>query len=204
MFPVFLIALGIVVLTLGKRLPVFGAAVGALLGVALLHRLGGGFTNPLLALLVPILLAVGGFFVAGVAKGLVAIVLLVFGALAGAAIVLGFLDLFNINTGLLDWILAVIGGVVGLMLVRRNKEMAQIILAGLVGGLLITRGLSSWLPIFDGLLGTLLVIVLAGGSIAFQGGFLARRNASAPEPSGVAQGSPSGTDNPPTPPASEK
>ena len=80
------------------------------------------------------------------------------------AAVLGFLDLFRI---------AVVGGVVGLIMVRRYKDWAMIVLAGLIGGLLVTRGLTIWLPFLQGAFGTLLVIVLAGGGIAFQGGFIA-------------------------------
>jgi hypothetical protein len=170
MFPILVIAIGIAVLAFGKRLAVLGAAVGALLGVVLLNLFPGSAT-PLTLFLIPGLLAVIGFFVAGFAKGIVDIVLLVLGALAGAAIVLGFLDLFNITSGLLAWLLAVLGGVVGLILVRRFKDFAMIILAGLIGGLLVVRGLTDWLPFLEGALGTLIVIVLAGGSIAYQGGF---------------------------------
>src|SRR5262245_35368228 len=101
MFPILLIAVGIAVLTLGKRLSVLGGAVGVLLGVGLL-RLFPGDSGPWLSLLIPIALGVAGFFLAGFAKGILNIVLMVIGALAGAAIVLGFLDLFNINSGLLD------------------------------------------------------------------------------------------------------
>jgi len=179
MFPVLLIAIGIAVLVFGKRLAVLGAAGGALLGVALLRLLNIPLTDVLLTLLIPGLLAVIGFFVAGFAKGIVNIVLLVLGALAGAAIVLGFLDLFNINTGLLDWLLVVVGGVIGLILVSRFKDWAMIILAGLIGGLLVARGLTIWLPVLEGALGTLLVIVLAGGSIVFQGGIFGRRKTAA-------------------------
>ena len=180
MFPVMVIALGIVVLALGKRLAVLGAAVGALLGVGLLRLFNVPLTDLLLSLLIPGLLAVIGFFVAGFAKGIVSIVLLVMGALGGAAIVLAFLDLFQISSGLLDWLLAVVGGVVGLILVRRYKEWAMIVLSGLIGALLVTRGLSAWLPTLkDGVFGTLLVIVLAGVSIAFQGGIFGKRKAAA-------------------------
>ena len=102
------------------------------------------------------------------------------GALGGAAIVLAFLDLFQISSGLLDWLLAVVGGVVGLILVRRYKEWAMIVLSGLIGALLVTRGLSAWLPTLkDGVIGTLLVIVLAGVSIVFQGGIFGKRKAAA-------------------------
>jgi hypothetical protein len=169
MFPIMVIAIGVAVLVFGKRLAVLGAAVGALLGVGLLG-LFPGQSSPLLELAIPILLAVIGFFAAGFAKGIVNIVLLVLGALAGAAIMLGFLELFRVNSVSLGLLLAVVGGVVGALLVMRFKDWAMIILAGLIGGLLVTRGLTTWLPFLQGALGTLLVIVLAGVGIAFQGG----------------------------------
>jgi hypothetical protein len=175
MFPILVIAIGIAVLAFGKRLAVLGAAVGALLGVALLRLIPGTSSSPLLALLIPILLAVIGFFVAGFAKGIINIVLIVLGALAGAAIMLGFLNLFGTASGLLDWLLALIGGVIGVVLIQRFKDWGMIILAGLVGGLLVTRGLTDWFPILEGTLGTLLVLVLAGASIAYQGGLSGKR-----------------------------
>jgi hypothetical protein len=198
LFPVLIIAIGIAVLLLGKKLAVMGAAVGALLGVALLRLLNIPVTEVLLTLLIPGLLAVIGFFVAGFAKGLIAIVLLVLGALAGAAIVLAFFDLFNIS-GVLVWLLAVVGGVVGLIMVRRYHDWALIILAGLVGGLLVTRGLSAWLPFLQGVIGTLLVIVLAGGSIAYEGGFLNKGKAA---PTSTPPATPPATP-PPAPPATK-
>ena len=98
------------------------------------------------------------------------------GALGGAAIVMGFLDLFNVDAGLMRWLLAVVGGVVGLILIRRARKGSQdwgiIILAGLVGALLVMRGFTILLPALQGISGTLIVIVLAGASIAFQGGIL--------------------------------
>ena len=138
-------------------------------------RLFPGQSAPLLELAIPIVLAVIGFFAAGFAKGIVNIVLMVLGALAGAAITQGFLDLFSFNSGLLDLLLVLVGGVIGLVLVMRFKEWAMIILAGLVGGLLVTRGLTVWLPFLQGATGTLLVIVLAGVGIAVQGGFSGKR-----------------------------
>src|SRR5262245_18215299 len=104
MFPILMIAIGIAVLLLGKRLAVLGAAVGALLSVAL-RRLFPEEHGPLLTLSIPIVLAVIGFVAAGFAKGIVNIVLLAIGALAGSAIVLGFLDLFHLDNGWLDWLL---------------------------------------------------------------------------------------------------
>ena len=182
MFPILLILIGIAVLVFGKRLAVLGAAVGALLGVGLLSLFSAS-GDPLLQFAVVGLLAVLGAFVGGFAKGLVNIIVLVLGALAGAAIVLGFLDLFNIGPGPLNWLLAVVGGFVGLILIRRSRKGSQdwgmIILAGLVGALLVTRGLTIWLPALQGVSGTLIVLVLAGASIAFQGGYLSKRKAAA-------------------------
>lgn len=173
-FPVLIIAIGIAVLALGKRVAVLGAAVGAIVGVALLGLFNISTANLLLALLIPAGLAALGFFAAGFAKGIIHIVLLVFGALAGAGIVLAFLNLFNVPTSLLSWLLAFIGGIVGLVLIRRYSEWGIIILSGVIGALLVTRGLTTWLPSLQGALGTLIVLVLAGGSIGYQGGFLNR------------------------------
>ena len=189
LFPVLIIAIGIAVLVAGKRLAVMGAAVGALLGVALLQLLNIPLTDVLLTLLIPGSLALIGFFVAGFAKGIVNIVLLVLCALAGAAIVLAFFNLFNIGSTLLVWLLAVVGGVVGLIMVRRYHDWAMLIFSGVVGGLLVTRGLGAWLSFLQGIVGTLLVLVLAGGSIFLQGGFLNK-----------GKGEPTGTP-PATPPA---
>jgi hypothetical protein len=169
MFPILVIAIGIAVLLFGKRLAVLGAAVGALLGIGLLNLFPGSFP-PLAVLLIPGLLAVLGAVFAGFAKGIVNIVLMVLGALAGAAIMLGFLDLFGINLGLVNWLLAVLGGFIGLVMIRRFESWAMIILAGLIGGLLVTRGLTDWMPFLEGAIGSLLVIVLAGMGIAYQGG----------------------------------
>ncbi len=179
MFPVLCIAIGLVVLALGKKLAVMGAALGALLGVVLLRLLNIPLTDVLLTLLIPGSLAVIGFFVGGFAKGIVSIVLLALGVLAGAVIVFAFFDLFNIS-GAIVWLLAVVGGVVGLIMVRRYHDWAMIIFAGLIGGLLVTRGLSAWLPVLQGAIGTLLVLVLAGGSIFFEGGFLNKGKATPP------------------------
>jgi hypothetical protein len=76
---------------------------------------------------------------------------------------------FQLTSSLMVWLLALLGGVVGLIMVRRFKDWAMIILAGLIGGLLVTRGLTVWLPFLQGAFGTLLVIVLAGLGIAYQG-----------------------------------
>ncbi len=203
MFPVLLILVGLAVLAFGRRLSVLGAAVGALLGVGLLHFLPGS-AEPWLQIAAVGGLAVIGFLFAGFARGIVDIVILVLSALAGAAIVLGVLDLFNLNFGLLDWLLAVVGGVVAVVVIRRfrrgTKDWGLIALAGLIGALLVTRGLAIWLPSLQGPIGTLLVIVLAGGSIAYQGGLLPQRGATAQAPAPAAEAAPVAKESPSAPP----
>jgi hypothetical protein len=171
MFPIMVIAIGLAVLAFGRRLAVLGAAVGALLGIGLLSLFPGSAT-PLSIILIPGLLAVLGGLLAGLTKGIVNIVLIVLGALAGASIVLGFLDLFQIDSILLGWLFAVVGGVIGVIMVQRFKDLAMTILAGLVGALLVTRGLTDWMAFLSGFLGTIIVVVLAGAGIAYQGGFI--------------------------------
>ncbi|MCW5881127.1 MAG: hypothetical protein KIS91_09380 [Anaerolineae bacterium] len=155
MFPILLILVGLAVLAFGRRLSVLGASVGALLGVSLL-RLFPGSADPWLQIAVVGGLAVLGFLFAGFARGIVDIVILVLSALAGAAIVLGVLDLFSLTSGALDWLLAIIGGVVAVVVIRRfrrgTKDWGLIILAGLVGALLVTRGLVLLLPSLQGLI----------------------------------------------------
>lgn len=180
MFPILVIAIGIAVLVLGKRLAVLGAAVGALVGLGLL-KVFPGIDNTIVQWVLvgglTVLGAVGG----GFARGFVSIIILVIGALAGAGVVLGVFDLLNIDAGLLKWLLAVLGGVTGFVLINRARRGSQdwgiIILAALVGALLVARGLGLLLPNFDNLLRSLVVLVLAGASIVYQGGLLGRPKA---------------------------
>lgn len=175
MFPYLLIALGLMTLAFGSRLAILGAAVGAILGVALLRLLPGdqGFW---LTLLVPGGLALLSFFGAGLANKAVGFLTLVLGVVAGVAITLNVLDLFNHSFGLLDLALAVAGGCVGAVLVNRFRAWAVIILAGLVGAVLTMRGISVLLPGLDGLLATSLALLLAAAGIAYQGGLFRRLN----------------------------
>lgn len=194
MLPILMIVIGIAVLIFGRRLAVLGAAVGALVGVVLL-RLFGGAADLQTTLLVVGGLALLGFITAAFAKGAIDVVILVLGALAGAAIVLSFLDLFRIDLGLMNWLLAVVGGVVGLVMMRRfrkgSKDWGMVILASLVGALLVVRGITVLLPSLQNtLIATLILVALTAGGIAYQSGLLSRRSA-APE-AGV----------PPAPPAS--
>ena len=181
LFPIVLILAGVAALAFGRRLAVLGATVGVLVGFVLL-RLFGDDGDLTVQLAVVLGLGLVGFFAAAFARGLIDVVILVLGALAGAAIVLAFLDLFRIDLGLTNWLLAVVGGVIGLMVIRRTRrstrDWGMIILASLIGALLVTRGLTQLLPALQGTtIAALVTAVLGGVGIAYQGELFAGRKA---------------------------
>lgn len=168
---IFSIVLGLVMLFFGSRLVLLASGVGALLGIGILRLLPGSQDN-WLWLIIPIGLAIIFALGAGIARGLVSLATLAVGALAGGAIVLAGLELFGVDWGLINWILVLVGAVIGASLMSRFKNWAVIFLAALVGALLCVRGLQIMLPFIDGVIASLIGLVLAGGSVAYQGGFI--------------------------------
>ena len=167
------IILGLMVLAFGSRLALFGAGVGALLGMGILSILPGTQSS-WLWLIIPIGLAILFAIGAGIAKGFIGLISLSLGALAGGAITLSLLNLFGISWGLGNWLVALVGAVIGAGLMSRFKDWAMIILAALVGALLCTRGLQMMIPALDGLIGSLIGLVLVGIGIAYQGGLFGK------------------------------
>ncbi|MFN8471071.1 MAG: hypothetical protein U0822_02525 [Anaerolineae bacterium] len=207
MFPILLILVGLAVLIFGRRLAVLGAAVGGLVGLAILH-LFPGISDFWVQLGIVAGLAIVGFVFGGFARGIVDVVILVLSALAGAAIVLSVLDLFNSNFGVMDWVLAVVGAVVAVFVIRRfrrgRRDWGLIILAGLVGALLVTRGLVLLLPSLQGPLSTLIAIVLVAGGIGYQGGQFDRFLKKAPGAAApTSTPPPQNTDGPTQPPSGQ-
>jgi hypothetical protein len=173
-FAILIIVLGIFILVVGNRLTILGAGVGALLGIGILRFLPGS-QDSLWWWIIPVGLAVSFMIGAVIFKGFISLVTLAIGAVAGGAIVLATLDLFGLNFGLMDWILALVGSVIGVILIQRYKEWAFIALAALVGALLTVRGLQIFMPFVQGFFGTLLGLVLAGLSFAYHGGLFKKR-----------------------------
>ncbi|TAH49086.1 MAG: hypothetical protein EYC68_18305 [Chloroflexota bacterium] len=170
-----MIVLGVIVLALGPRLVILGAAVGALLGLVIL-RFIPGTQDSFLAFLIPLVLAVVFAFGGGFMRGIVGLVTIAIGAVAGAAIVLGILELFNFSLGtLLDLVLAAIGAVIGIILIQRFKDWAIYIVAGVVGALLCVRGLQILVPSFTGIFASLLGLALAAGGFVYQSGIVGGR-----------------------------
>ena len=170
-----IIVLGLVLLGFGKRMWLFGAGVGALVGLAILRflpSLQGGWLDILLPVGLAILFAVGS----GIAKGFISLIALALGALAGGAIVLMVLDMFGLDWGLVNWLLALVGAVIGAGVMSRFSDWAIIILAAVVGAILFTNGLQMIIPSLDGVLASLISLVLAGASILYQGGLLSKKS----------------------------
>ncbi len=137
-FALIVIVLGLMLLGFGKRMWLFGAGVGAVVGLALLRFLPGaqdGWLGFLVVFGLAILFAVGS----GIAKGFIGLITLALGALAGGAIVLLVLDLFGLDWGLMNWLLALVGAVIGAGVMSKFKDWAIIILAAIVGALLLPR-----------------------------------------------------------------
>jgi hypothetical protein len=171
---IIVIVLGLIVLVFGNRLALLGAGVGALLGIGILGLLPGDQTS-WLWLVIPIGLAILFALGAGLAKAFISLISLALGALAGGAIVLAVLGLFGLDFGLVSWLLALIGAVIGAGFLARFKDWTVIVLAGLVGALLCVRGLQMLLPSLPEFLATVIGIVLAGLGIAYQGGYFGKR-----------------------------
>jgi hypothetical protein len=171
---IIVIVLGLIVLAFGTRLALFGAGVGALLGIGLVRILPGS-QESLWWLVVPIGLAILFALGAGLLKGLVGIITMALGALAGAAITIALLDLFGIDLGFVNWILALVGAIIGIALLSRFKDWTIIILASIVGALLTVRGLQMLFPSLQGFIATLIGIVLAGGGMAYHGGLFGKK-----------------------------
>ena len=148
-FAIIVIILGLMVLGFGSRMALFGAGVGALVGIAIL-RLLPGVQDSWLWLIVPLGLAILFALGSGIAKGFIGLIALALGALAGGAIVLRLLDMFGLDWGLVNWVFVLVGAVIGAGLMSRFKDWAIIILAAIVGALLCTRGLQMLIPSLDG------------------------------------------------------
>jgi hypothetical protein len=155
----------------------FGAGVGAVVGLAILGFLPGAQDNwfgLIVVLGLAILFAIGS----GIAKGLIGLITLALGALAGGAIVLLLLDMFGLDWGLVNWLLALVGAVIGAGILSRFKDWAIIILAAIVGALLCVEGLQLLIPSLNGFIASLITVILVVVSVVYQGGLLKKGKAS--------------------------
>lgn len=171
--------LGLINLILGGALLVAGrklfwlfvAAAGFVTGMQLATRFS---QNPdVLALIVGL---VFGVIFAVLAIFLQAVVISIAGFLIGGYILTVLASLLGIDvTGVAPWILYVVGGLIGLLLVRFLFDWAVITLSSLAGAALISQAVSP--SAAQGLIGGLLFFVLFIVGVLIQGFTLGRERA---------------------------
>lgn len=155
----FLMIAGALVLLWGRRTFLLTAGIGALFGVGFFNFLPGQ-QDGILALLVVFGLSIAGGITGFFIKSLGKLVGMGIGFLAGGAITLGMLDILGVNMGITQFLLALVGAVIGLVLVNRFFDWAILLLAAMIGALLVTNGLELFTGLFSGVIGTLIWIAL--------------------------------------------
>jgi hypothetical protein len=166
---IILVILGVLVLLFGRRIWIFAAGAGALLGVGLVNLIPGGIGT--FGLLLVFGLAIAGALVGFFIKGLAHILAMIIGFIAGGAIVLAVFGALGLESSVLAFILAAIGGIVGLVLVNRFTDLAILILAALTGALLVVRGLQFFAPSMSSAIAWIvgLALLVLGGWFQMRG-----------------------------------
>jgi hypothetical protein len=142
------VVVGLVLLLYGRRLYwLLVAAIGFLTGLALAPRFLAGQPEWVI-LAAALLLALVGTVLAVVAQKLA---IAVIGFLAGGAAGVLLLRILGIRGDLLVWIVYLIAGVVGLILVLGLFEWGLILISSLAGAILIVEGAEKSIPLSQGL-----------------------------------------------------
>jgi ammonia channel protein AmtB len=132
------ILLGIGLLVAGRKLFwLFIAAMGFVAGAQLVIRAWNG--PEWMALVVGIVV---GLLFAGLATILKSLVIGIAGFLAGGSILYGLAGIFGLDSGAYAWIIYIVGGVIGIILVSQLFDWAIIILSSLGGATLLTQATS--------------------------------------------------------------
>jgi hypothetical protein len=165
------ILVGLVLLGYGRRLYwVFVAGVGFLTGLALGPRLLSGQPEWVI-LTVALVLAVAGAVLAVVAQKLI---IAVIGFLAGGGIGLLLLRQLGMTGDVPAWVVYLVAGIAGLLLVRMLFEWALILLSSLAGAGLLVAGVENRVALSPRL-AFLLVIAVAVIGIVAQAGLRGRQ-----------------------------
>lgn len=131
------VILGIGLLVAGRKLFwLFVAAAGFVLGAQIVVRSFNGpdWLGVVVGILVGLLFAALAVFLRAAAIGIA-------GFIAGATILTGLAELFNINTGGFSWLVFIVGGIIGIILVSLLFNWALITLSSLGGAALLVREL---------------------------------------------------------------
>ena len=132
------IGLGIVMLIAGRKLFwLFVGVVGFTVGIGLAERIFPGESETtllVLALITGVLFAVLALFLKRIAVG-------VAGFVAGGYMATYIVSLLNLGIDLPTWILVLIGGVIGAVLVAVLFDWALILMSSLIGAFLIVQAI---------------------------------------------------------------
>jgi hypothetical protein len=142
------IALGALVAFMGRRLAILAAAAGFLIGFNIVTQLFAP-VDVLLAVIIGGGAGIAAVVVVSVAKRLAQMIAGVVGALAGGGISLWALDMLNLSLGLGNWLVLVIGGIVGFVLMTRFFNFGLVVLSSFVGASLVSRGAQDLLQLND-------------------------------------------------------
>lgn len=130
--------IGLALLSYGRKLFwLFVGGMGFILGVSLAGWYFGDQSEGVI-LLVGI---IGGIIGAGLAIFLQKMAIGIAGFIAGGYGLLAIIELFNVSVGQFQFILYIIGGIIGAALVANLFEWAMILLSSLSGAVLLTQGL---------------------------------------------------------------
>jgi hypothetical protein len=151
----------------------FVAAAGFVLGAQLTIRTfhGPDWLGLIIGIVVGVLFALLAVF-------LRAIAIAVIGFLSGGAILLGLVQLLNINVGGFSWAVYIIGGLIGMLLLAKLFDWALITLSSLAGAGLIVQELTATGLLGQPLISVLYAVIVIIG-IVFQGAQLRRERARA-------------------------
>jgi hypothetical protein len=161
------IGLGVALVFLGKNLRLFAAAAGFLLGIQFINLFNGGL---LLGLVAGAILAVIFIVLLAIGKTMIALVIQLIGAAAGASILVWLLQSLGLNLGIVGGIVvAAAGALLGFILMARFYDWGLVILVGLVGASLIVSGVNYFIPLGNG------VTTVATLALAAVGAFMQQR-----------------------------
>jgi hypothetical protein len=133
----------VAVLLFGKRLTLFAAAAGFLIGLNVMNALG---QSTLIGVIVGVVVAILAVALVTFAKGATRLVVQIIGALAGGAIASWLAQLLNLDSSLLTLALIVVGALIGFLLLGRFFSLGIILLTSLLGASLIVNGVQSLVP----------------------------------------------------------
>ncbi len=157
------IAIGIAVLFFGKDLRIFAIAAGLLFGIQIASILNAGVLTGLLLGAVSALI---GVILVVLGRSVIALVMRLIGAAAGASALSWLLNSMGIQGGLLTSVgVAAAGAIIGYILMARFYDWGLSILVSLIAASLIVSGVNFFIPLGDGMTTAATLVLTAAGII---------------------------------------